>query len=183
MTITAASPHVMNTYGRLPIAMARGEGCYLWDVNGKRYLDALGGIAVNTLGHAHPQLVKALHDEERVLRTSEAEEVEEERARRKREAARGGAEAAEAAKASGGLEAYVKQWPRRDLQVRVTDVHVRFDAEHVLPGQRAGFEVASRSVCGLTLRSLHWAGCDAQGRPVFGHQARAKGGAPCTSRA
>ena len=63
MTITAASPHVMNTYGRLPIAMARGEGCYLWDVNGKRYLDALGGIAVNTLGHAHPQLVKALQEQ------------------------------------------------------------------------------------------------------------------------
>ena len=63
MTITAASPHVMNTYGRLPIAMARGEGCYLWDVNCKRYLDALGGIAVNTLGHAHPQLVKALQEQ------------------------------------------------------------------------------------------------------------------------
>ena len=67
MTITAASPHVMNTYGRLPIAMARGEGCYLWDVNGKRYLDALGGIAVNTLGHAHPPLVKALQEQDGLL--------------------------------------------------------------------------------------------------------------------
>ncbi len=61
--IEAASPHTMNTYARLPIAMARGQGCYLWDVNGKRYLDGLGGIAVNTLGHAHPKLVPALQDQ------------------------------------------------------------------------------------------------------------------------
>ncbi|MDR7094743.1 aspartate aminotransferase family protein [Hydrogenophaga laconesensis] len=59
----AASPHVMNTYGRLPIAMSHGRGCRLWDTNGKEYLDALGGIAVNTLGHAHPKLVPALQDQ------------------------------------------------------------------------------------------------------------------------
>ena len=58
-----ASPHVMNTYGRLPIAMSHGRGCRLWDTNGKEYLDALGGIAVNTLGHAHPKLVPALQDQ------------------------------------------------------------------------------------------------------------------------
>lgn len=61
--IEAASPHTMNTYGRLPIALSHGEGVYLWDVNGKRYLDALAGIAVNTLGHNHPKLVPALHDQ------------------------------------------------------------------------------------------------------------------------
>lgn len=61
--IEAASPHTMNTYGRLPIALERGEGCYVWDVNGKRYLDALAGIAVNTLGHNHPKLVPALQDQ------------------------------------------------------------------------------------------------------------------------
>lgn len=61
--IEAASPHVMNTYGRLPIAMSHGQGCRVWDVNGKVYLDALGGIAVNTLGHNHPQLVPALQDQ------------------------------------------------------------------------------------------------------------------------
>lgn len=60
---TAASPHVMNTYGRLPIAMSHGRGCRVWDVNGKEYLDALAGIAVNTLGHAHPKLVPALQDQ------------------------------------------------------------------------------------------------------------------------
>jgi acetylornithine aminotransferase len=50
----------MNTYGRLPIALSHGQGCRVWDVNGKEYLDALGGIAVNTLGHNHPELVPAL---------------------------------------------------------------------------------------------------------------------------
>ncbi|MDZ7814211.1 MAG: aspartate aminotransferase family protein [Ideonella sp.] len=52
--------HVMNTYGRLPIALSHGLGCRVWDTEGRRYLDALGGIAVNTLGHAHPKLVAAL---------------------------------------------------------------------------------------------------------------------------
>jgi acetylornithine aminotransferase len=61
--IEAASPHTMNTYGRLPIALSHGHGVYLWDVNGKRYLDALAGIAVNTLGHNHPKLVPALQDQ------------------------------------------------------------------------------------------------------------------------
>ena len=58
-----SSPHVMNTYGRLPIALSHGQGCRVWDVNGREYLDALGGIAVNTLGHNHPQLVPALQDQ------------------------------------------------------------------------------------------------------------------------
>ncbi len=53
----------MNTYGRLPIALTHGQGCRVWDVDGKSYLDALGGIAVNTLGHAHPKLVPALCDQ------------------------------------------------------------------------------------------------------------------------
>ncbi|HRN74591.1 aspartate aminotransferase family protein [Ottowia sp.] len=61
--IEAASPHTMNTYARLPIAMERGQGCRVWDVNGKSYLDGLGGIAVNTLGHAHPKLVPALQEQ------------------------------------------------------------------------------------------------------------------------
>ena len=56
-------PHVMKTYGRLPIALSHGSGCFVWDTEGKRYLDGLGGIAVNTLGHAHPRLVPALQDQ------------------------------------------------------------------------------------------------------------------------
>ena len=61
--IEAASPHTMNTYGRLPIALSHGQGCRVWDVNGKEYLDALAGIAVNTLGHNHPKLVPALREQ------------------------------------------------------------------------------------------------------------------------
>src|SRR3989339_1667233 len=52
--------HVMNTYARLPVAFVRGEGAWLWDNEGKRYLDGLSGIAVNTLGHAHPRFTAAL---------------------------------------------------------------------------------------------------------------------------
>ncbi len=55
--------HLMNTYARQPVTFTHGEGAWLWDVNGKRYLDALSGIAVNTLGHAHPRLVAALTDQ------------------------------------------------------------------------------------------------------------------------
>jgi len=53
----------MPTYGRLPIALSHGQGVYVWDTNNRRYLDALGGIAVNTLGHAHPELVAALREQ------------------------------------------------------------------------------------------------------------------------
>src|SRR6195256_3092641 len=52
--------HVMNTYARQPVAFVRGEGVWLWDEAGKKYLDALAGIAVNTLGYAHPKLTAAL---------------------------------------------------------------------------------------------------------------------------
>ena len=52
--------HVMNTYARQPVAFVRGEGVWLWDEEGKKYLDALAGIAVNTLGYGHPRLKKAL---------------------------------------------------------------------------------------------------------------------------
>ena len=62
-TAQPTSPHVMNTYGRLPIALSHGQGCRVWDTTGKAYLDGLGGIAVNTLGHNHPELVPALQDQ------------------------------------------------------------------------------------------------------------------------
>ncbi len=57
------SEHLMNTYSRQPVAFVRGEGAYLWDEAGKRYLDAVAGVAVNGLGHAHPKLVKAIADQ------------------------------------------------------------------------------------------------------------------------
>ncbi len=62
-TVEPTSPHVMNTYGRLPIALSHGQGCRVWDTNGHAYIDGLGGIAVNTLGHNHPELVPALQDQ------------------------------------------------------------------------------------------------------------------------
>jgi acetylornithine aminotransferase len=55
--------HLMNTYGRLPFALSHGVGCRVWDTDGKEYLDGLAGIAVNTLGHAHPELVPALQEQ------------------------------------------------------------------------------------------------------------------------
>ncbi|HQN65269.1 MAG TPA: aspartate aminotransferase family protein [Methylophilus sp.] len=54
------SQHLMNTYGRQPITFTHGEGAWLWDDKGEKYLDALSGVAVNGLGHAHPKLVKTL---------------------------------------------------------------------------------------------------------------------------
>lgn len=57
------SEHLMNTYARQPVAFVRGEGAYLWDEAGKRYLDAVAGVAVNGLGHAHPKLVKAIAEQ------------------------------------------------------------------------------------------------------------------------
>jgi acetylornithine aminotransferase len=61
--VVPADPHVMQTYGRLPIALSHGRGCWVWDTDGRRYLDALAGIAVNTLGHGHPRLVPALQEQ------------------------------------------------------------------------------------------------------------------------
>jgi acetylornithine aminotransferase len=58
-----AASHLMNTYGRLPFALSHGRGCRVWDTDGREYLDALAGIAVNTLGHGHPKLVPALQDQ------------------------------------------------------------------------------------------------------------------------
>ena len=58
-----STPHLMNTFARLPAAMDHGQGCRVWDTQGRVYLDALAGIAVNTLGHNHPRLVAALQDQ------------------------------------------------------------------------------------------------------------------------
>jgi acetylornithine aminotransferase len=71
-------PHLMNTYNRQPVAFTHGQGCYLYDEQGRRYLDALAGIAVNTLGHAHPRLVAALAEQAgRLIHTSNVYQVRE----------------------------------------------------------------------------------------------------------
>ncbi len=59
--------HVMNTYARLPVGFTKGEGSYLEDEHGKKYLDALTGIAVVGLGHAHPKVASALADQAKTL--------------------------------------------------------------------------------------------------------------------
>ena len=59
----SASQYVMNTYNPNPVAFARGEGAYLYDTDGKRYLDALAGIAVNGLGYAHPVYTKRMQEQ------------------------------------------------------------------------------------------------------------------------
>ncbi len=60
--IKKATQYIANTYTRFPIAITRGEGCWLWDINGRRYLDFLAGIAVCNLGHAHEKVVEGLID-------------------------------------------------------------------------------------------------------------------------
>jgi acetylornithine aminotransferase len=57
------SDHLMNTYMRQPVTFVKGEGVWLWDDQGEKYLDALAGVAVNGLGHAHPKLVQAISEQ------------------------------------------------------------------------------------------------------------------------
>ena len=59
----ASTSHLMSTYANLPISLDRGEGVWLWDEDGRKYLDGLAGIAVNTLGHNHKRLVAAITDQ------------------------------------------------------------------------------------------------------------------------
>lgn len=70
------SSHIMNTYARLPVSFTHGEGVWLWDEAGKKYLDALAGIAVSGLGHAHPAIVSAICEQARkVIHTSNLYEI------------------------------------------------------------------------------------------------------------
>src|SRR5262249_11080158 len=55
--------HILPVYARYPVVLERGEGVYVYDVEGKRYLDLLGGIGVNALGHAHPRMVKVIQEQ------------------------------------------------------------------------------------------------------------------------
>ena len=68
--------HLMNTYARQPVAFTHGQGVWLWDTEGKRYLDALAGIAVSGLGHAHPDLTRTIAEQAgRLIHTSNLYEV------------------------------------------------------------------------------------------------------------
>ncbi len=77
----ASHSFLMNTYSRQNIAFSHGSGVWLWDTEGRRYLDALSGIAVNGLGHNHPRLVKAIAGQAaRVIHTSNLFQVPEQEA-------------------------------------------------------------------------------------------------------
>src|SRR5438105_15132797 len=54
---------LLQTYNRYPVAFARGKGVFLFDIDGKRYLDFVSGLGVNALGHAHPRIVKTIRDQ------------------------------------------------------------------------------------------------------------------------
>src|SRR5580704_3413186 len=59
--------YLLQNYARYPLAVARGKGCYLYDLEGRRYLDLLSGIGVNALGHAHPRIVKVIREQAGLL--------------------------------------------------------------------------------------------------------------------
>src|SRR5579862_8474447 len=59
--------YLLQNYGRYPLALSRGEGCYAYDVDGNRYLDFIAGIGVNALGHAHPRIVSVIREQAGLL--------------------------------------------------------------------------------------------------------------------
>ena len=65
--IARADRVIMKTYGRYPIVPVKGQGCRLWDADGKMYLDFLAGVAVNNLGHCHPKVVAAIREQAAAL--------------------------------------------------------------------------------------------------------------------
>lgn len=65
--VVARSEALMRTYGRWPVAMVRGEGAWLWDADGRKYLDFAAGIAVTALGHSHPAVAEAIADQAKTL--------------------------------------------------------------------------------------------------------------------
>ncbi|ADG81237.1 acetylornithine transaminase [Thermincola potens] len=65
--IELGQKYVMNTYGRLPMALVKGEGAFVWDAEGNKYLDFVAGLAVNSLGHCHPKVVEAIREQAETL--------------------------------------------------------------------------------------------------------------------
>src|SRR5580700_6804233 len=59
--------YVLQNYARYPLVLARGKGCHVYDVEGRRYLDFITGIGVNALGHAHPRIVKVIRQQAGLL--------------------------------------------------------------------------------------------------------------------
>jgi predicted acetylornithine/succinylornithine family transaminase len=59
--------YLLQNYGRYPLVLKRGKGCWLWDIDGNRYLDLISGIGVNSLGHAHPRITRVLREQAGLL--------------------------------------------------------------------------------------------------------------------
>src|SRR5450759_2784196 len=59
--------YLLQNYARYPIVLKRGKGCWLWDLGGKRYLDLISGIGVNSLGHAHPRIMRVMKEQASLL--------------------------------------------------------------------------------------------------------------------
>ena len=65
--IAQGEQYVMNTYKRLPIVLEKGEGCFVWDMDGNKYLDMVAGIAVNGLGHSPKIVVEAIQKQAEIM--------------------------------------------------------------------------------------------------------------------
>ncbi len=144
----------MNTYSRLPVTFVRGEGVWLWDTEGKRYLDGIAGVAVNGLGHAHPELTDALCEQVKTLiHTSNLYQVEKQEALAKKLCelsamdnvffCNSGAEANEAAIKLARLFGHNKEIENPAIVVTERSFHGRTMATLSASGSRrvqAGFE-------------------------------------------
>jgi acetylornithine/N-succinyldiaminopimelate aminotransferase len=61
---------LLQTYNRYPVVLTRGKGVFVWDAEGRRYLDFVAGLGVNALGHAHPRIVKVIREQARLIHVS-----------------------------------------------------------------------------------------------------------------
>ncbi len=148
------SDYLMQTYARLPVAFTRGEGVWLFDENGDKYLDALAGVAVNGLGHAHPELTRALCEQAgRLIHTSNLYHIREQERLAERLCAlsgleraffcNSGAEANEAAIKIARLHAHNRGIENPAIVVMEKSFHGRTMATLSATGNRkvqAGFE-------------------------------------------
>ena len=146
--------HLMNTYGRQPITFTHGEGVWLWATDGEKYLDALSGVAVNGLGHAHPVLVKAMQNQiAKMMHTSNIYQIAEQEALANKLAeisgmdkvffCNSGCEANEAAIKLARLHAHNKGITNPEIIVMERSFHGRTMATLSATGNRkaqAGFE-------------------------------------------
>lgn len=150
----ATMTYLMNTYRRLPLRFERGEGAWLFDTDGKRYLDGVAGVAVNGLGHAHPQLVEAIcKQSKKLIHTSNLYEIPEQERLAQRLAmlsgmdraffCNSGAEANEAAIKLARLYGHRKEITAPAIVVMEKSFHGRTMATLSATGSRkvqAGFE-------------------------------------------